>query len=147
MFEDPRRGREARNFTTNFPKILDLKSSSEQIFSGFWRWVPTRIVEKRIWQSNLKFDPSPVLRFLILPYFFALIPDSILIHLVTNLRWVQREVVTLLTILNIQWDMEPALLGILFFAGDNSGGVRGISDLVWELLTPVYNVLQLLIKL
>ena len=32
MFENPRRGREARNFTTNVPKILDLKSSSEQIF-------------------------------------------------------------------------------------------------------------------
>ena len=33
MFESPRRGRQARNFTTNVPKILDLKSSSEQIFS------------------------------------------------------------------------------------------------------------------
>ena len=33
MFENPRRGRPARNFTTNAPKILDLKSSSEQIFS------------------------------------------------------------------------------------------------------------------
>ena len=50
MFQNPRRGRQARNFTTNgskilgeagkqeilqqmFPKILDLKSSSEQIFS------------------------------------------------------------------------------------------------------------------
>ena len=33
MFENPRRGREARNFKTNVPKILDLKSSSEQIFS------------------------------------------------------------------------------------------------------------------
>ena len=32
-FENPRRGRQARNFTTNNPKILDLKSSSEQIFS------------------------------------------------------------------------------------------------------------------
>ena len=27
MFENPRRGRQARNFTTNVPKILDLKSS------------------------------------------------------------------------------------------------------------------------
>ena len=27
MFENPRRGRKARNFTTNVPKILDLKSS------------------------------------------------------------------------------------------------------------------------
>ena len=33
MFENPRRGEQARNFTTNVPKILDLKSSSEQIFS------------------------------------------------------------------------------------------------------------------
>ena len=33
MFENPRRGRQARNLTINAPKILDLKSSSEQIFS------------------------------------------------------------------------------------------------------------------
>ena len=33
MFENPRRGRQARNFTTNAPKILVLKSSSEQTFS------------------------------------------------------------------------------------------------------------------
>ena len=33
MFENPRKGKQARNFTTNAPKILDLKSSSEQIFS------------------------------------------------------------------------------------------------------------------
>ena len=32
MFENPRRGRQARNFTTKVSKILDLKSSSEQIF-------------------------------------------------------------------------------------------------------------------
>ena len=32
MFENPRRGGQARNFTTNVSKILDLKSSSEQIF-------------------------------------------------------------------------------------------------------------------
>ena len=32
MFENPRRGRQAKNFTTNAPKILDLKSSSKQIF-------------------------------------------------------------------------------------------------------------------
>ena len=40
MFENPRRGRQARNFTTNVPIILDPKSSSEQIFSANWRWVP-----------------------------------------------------------------------------------------------------------
>ena len=32
MFENPTRGRQARNFATNVSKILDLKSSSEQIF-------------------------------------------------------------------------------------------------------------------
>ena len=40
MFENPRRGKQARNFTTNVPKILDLESSSEQIFSKNWSWVP-----------------------------------------------------------------------------------------------------------
>ena len=32
MFENPRRGRQAINFTINVSKILNLKSSSEQIF-------------------------------------------------------------------------------------------------------------------
>ena len=32
MLENARRVRQARNFSTNVPKILDLKSSSEQIF-------------------------------------------------------------------------------------------------------------------
>ena len=36
----PRRGRQARNFTTNVLKILHLKSSSEQIFLENWHWVP-----------------------------------------------------------------------------------------------------------
>ena len=31
MFENTRRSRQARNFTENDPKILNLKSSSEQI--------------------------------------------------------------------------------------------------------------------
>ena len=30
-FKNPRRSRQARNFSENDPKILDLKSSSEQI--------------------------------------------------------------------------------------------------------------------
>ena len=33
MLENPRRGRQARNFTTKASKIIDLNSSSEQIFS------------------------------------------------------------------------------------------------------------------
>ena len=41
MFENPKRGKQARNFTTNVPNIfLDLKSSSKQIFSKNWHWVP-----------------------------------------------------------------------------------------------------------
>ena len=40
MFKNPRRGRQAKNFKTNVPKILDLKLSSEQIFSENCRWVP-----------------------------------------------------------------------------------------------------------
>ena len=33
----------SKNLTTNAPKILDLKSSSEQIFSKNCRWVPLKI--------------------------------------------------------------------------------------------------------
>ena len=40
MIENPRGGMQARNFATNVPKILDLKASSEQIFSENCRWVP-----------------------------------------------------------------------------------------------------------
>ena len=46
MFENPSRGRQARTFTTNVPKILDLKSSSEQIFFENRRWVP--LMKQRI---------------------------------------------------------------------------------------------------
>ena len=45
MFENPRRGRQAKNFGKNVPKILDLKSSSEQIFSENCRWVPLKFLE------------------------------------------------------------------------------------------------------
>ena len=40
MCKNPRRGRHSRNFTANVLKILDLKSSSEQVFFENWRWVP-----------------------------------------------------------------------------------------------------------
>ena len=43
MFENPRRGRQARNFTTNVTKILNLKSFSEQIF---FRKLPLGAPEK-----------------------------------------------------------------------------------------------------
>ena len=51
MFENPRRGRQARNFTTNAPKILDLKSSSEQIFS---RKLPLGAPE--VWRLRLIYN-------------------------------------------------------------------------------------------
>ena len=44
MFENPRRGRRARNFKTNVSKILDLKSSSEQIFfRKLWLGAPVSL--------------------------------------------------------------------------------------------------------
>ena len=46
MFENPRRGRQATKFITNVPKILDLKSSSEEISSENCRWVPLNQCEK-----------------------------------------------------------------------------------------------------
>ena len=47
--ENPRKGGQARNLTTNVPKILDLKSSSEQIFYENCRWVPlTSVLFSRI---------------------------------------------------------------------------------------------------
>ena len=48
MLENPRRGRQARNSGKNVPKILDLKSSSEQIFSENCRWVPLKFVLKAL---------------------------------------------------------------------------------------------------
>ena len=59
MFENPRRNRQARNLTTNVPKILDLKSSSEQIFSENWLWVPlslTRYSRSLLYGHSLNTD-------------------------------------------------------------------------------------------
>ena len=47
--ENPRRGRQARNLTTIVPKILDVKSSSEQTFSKYCRWVPLYHTILRCW--------------------------------------------------------------------------------------------------
>ena len=63
MFENPRRGRQARNFATNVPKILDLKSSSEQIFSRkLPLGAPVRLeveTENNILKMWSNFDPIP----------------------------------------------------------------------------------------
>ena len=51
MFENPRRSRQARSFTTNVPKILDLKSSSEAIF---FRKLSLSAPEGLICPNNMK---------------------------------------------------------------------------------------------
>ena len=59
MFENPRRGRQARNSTKNVPKILDLKSPSEQIFSENCRWVPPKDESSEsclVWKVSLSFN-------------------------------------------------------------------------------------------
>ena len=61
MFENPRRGRQARNFTTNVPKILDFKSSSEQIFSENCRWVPLTRKETNYLQQTIGRDSGRTL--------------------------------------------------------------------------------------
>ena len=61
MFENPRRGRQARNFTTNVPKILVLKSSSEQIFS---RKLPLGAPDLLIRYSFNVYWPRPKVRIL-----------------------------------------------------------------------------------
>ena len=52
MFENPRRGRQGRNNTTNVPKIPDLKSSSEQMFSKNCHWVPLTNGLKNFGRNN-----------------------------------------------------------------------------------------------
>ena len=56
MFENLRGGRQARNFTTNVPKILVLKSSSEQIFSKNLRWVPLKLADKQAIEDEPNID-------------------------------------------------------------------------------------------
>ena len=93
MFENPRRGRQARNVTTNDPKILDFKSSSEQIFSKTCRWVSLivaavdSICKKRQrklshsrWVDRNKQSSTFLLRIgtlFSLPLFFTLVAASI----------------------------------------------------------------------
>ena len=61
MFENPTTGREARNSITKVPKILDLKSSSLQIyFFQNWRWVPCYKETKIIASLYLKTQYWPL---------------------------------------------------------------------------------------
>ena len=56
-FENPGRDGQARNLTTNVPKVLGLKSSSEQIFSKSCRCVPLYSYKT---PASLKSIPSSV---------------------------------------------------------------------------------------
>jgi len=63
MFENPRRGRQARNFKTNVPKILVLKSSSEQIFyRKLPLGAPVQIVERERKIQNVQLNSLPTYR-------------------------------------------------------------------------------------
>ena len=65
MFENPRRGKQARNFTENDPKILDLKSSSEQIiFRKLSLGAPdnTHVVQCTLPASNCYKTSIPVVK-------------------------------------------------------------------------------------
>ena len=58
LFENPRRGMQARNFTTNLPKTLDLKSSSEQIFSRkLLLGAPARLIRIMLCMQRRNKDP------------------------------------------------------------------------------------------
>ena len=57
MFENPSRGMQAKDFTKIVPKILDIKSSSEPIFSENCRWVPLFQV---LYKSGLFFAGGPI---------------------------------------------------------------------------------------
>ena len=57
-FENPRRVRRARNLTTNVPKILDLKSFSEQIFSKSCRWVPLTLLQNELNNDVARFTTN-----------------------------------------------------------------------------------------
>ena len=78
--ENPRRGRQARNLTTNDSKILDLKSSSEQIFSKNRHWVP-------LFFGGLKFSKSAKKTSLyVAPIPHHTIPFSFLLDYLKNLK-------------------------------------------------------------
>ena len=72
MFENPRRGRQARNFSTNVPKIVDLKSFSKQILAlsapGRWQW--KRHIKSELIRAALNF--------------FALIPSRSICQILPN---------------------------------------------------------------
>ena len=70
MFENPRRGRQARNFTTNVPKILVLKSSSEQIFSRKLLLGAPEIIMVRTTKNKTKRKVPKMLSYVFIAIFY-----------------------------------------------------------------------------
>ena len=55
MFENPRRGRQARNFTTNVPKILVLKSDNTllDLLNSSYPTQPHSLIAKKLISKNV----------------------------------------------------------------------------------------------
>ena len=108
MLENPRRGRQARNFTTNAPKILDLNSSSEQIFS---RKLPLGAPENRITNT----DANPKLlannKFFSRIFLFGIIICSELNSSNDNVSAMTEENIFINTVYHVIWYMSMELEG------------------------------------
>ena len=103
MFENPGRGRKARNFTTNVPKILALKSSSEQIFSENWRWMP--LACRELWLQGTAWQQPDVRQ-----SWLVLFPEHSLLWSHQRWLWSARQ-------LFIVWDtMSVELRADIFLA-------------------------------
>ena len=92
MFENPRRSRQARNFTTNVPKILALKSSSEQIF---FRKLPLGAPVKRFIEALVSYASVATQLYIMIFNFVGL---SLLFLLSgTRIKWTEPKENTLET--------------------------------------------------
>ena len=99
MFENPRRGRQARNFTQNVPKILDLKSSRSRY--DFWPNCTPLSPNTIIYHGNVS------LRILSFCIFNFLIP----IYLMEKWRWQMARPM-------FNKEMTACTLGYTFFDSD-----------------------------
>ena len=106
MFENPRRGRQARNFTQNVPKILDLKSSRSRY--DFWPNCTPLSPNTIIYHGNVS------LRILSFCIFNFLIP----IYLMEKWPWQMARPM-------FSKDMTAYALGYTFFF-----------TLIWSLIVP-----------
>ena len=115
MFENARRGRQARIFTTNVPKILDLKSSSEQIlFRKLTLGAPVYI--SKLSQISLAYRLVK-LRITILkshPWYLCQISLQIML-LPIHMRLI-RSLTLIVVVLFIQLVIKPNTVAILWWS-------------------------------